>query len=50
MEDDFSVQWARYACVCIKIDLQKTLLHKFELDGEFCNVEYEGLVLTQDLL
>lgn len=37
---------AKFARVCVEVDLQKILVSKFELNGRIYNVKYEGLHLV----
>ncbi|KAJ1403218.1 Zinc finger, CCHC-type [Sesbania bispinosa] len=37
---------AKFARVCIKVDLRKTLISRFKLNDRVYNVEYEGLHLV----
>ena len=41
--EDEKVEIAKFACICIKIDLQKRFLSKFKLLGRTYRVEHEGL-------
>lgn len=45
MEECFVTERARFARVCIEVDLRKTLVSKFELNCREYRVEYEGLHL-----
>lgn len=37
---------AKFARVCVEVDLRKILVSKFKLNGRIYNVEYEGLHLV----
>ncbi|KAK4283808.1 hypothetical protein QN277_000720 [Acacia crassicarpa] len=42
---DAKVERARYARICVELDLQKSLVPRVVAAGEVFNVEYEGLKL-----
>ncbi|KAJ1436793.1 Endonuclease/exonuclease/phosphatase superfamily [Sesbania bispinosa] len=45
---EFSTKRAKFAGICIEVDLNKILISKFSLEGRVYNVEYEGLHLKDE--
>lgn len=44
-KDGYTTERARFARICVEVDLKKTLVPSFELHGRIYQVEYEGLHL-----
>lgn len=46
MEDEYATERAKFARMCVEVDLRKVLIPSFELNGVVYRVEYEGLHLV----
>ncbi|KAJ1389991.1 hypothetical protein SESBI_37810 [Sesbania bispinosa] len=46
---DFTTERAKFAKICIEVDLNKVLISKFSLEGRVYSVEYEGLHLHNSI-